>query len=145
MTEYAHVDEQGVITPGGVPDSIILPDGSVVTGLDGADAETLEMYGYYPVSPVYEPLDAHEHHGLPIYTFDGEVVTATHPAEPDSQEQQNQSAIQTNLTQDLEAMQLILDSTNATINQNPAVHIKNIARMNKRLGRVALGDYSEAD
>ena len=42
-------------------------------------------------------------------------------------------------------MQLILDTANSTIDANPGSFIKDIARMNKRLGRTAIGDYSEAD
>jgi hypothetical protein len=54
----------------------------------------------------------------------------------------NKSAIETNLTSDMAAMQAIIDNTNANINANPAVPIKDIARMLKRLGRTALKDYT---
>jgi len=80
-----------------------------------------------------------------VHTFAPDGSLEETVAVPVPEEVANQRAIETNLAQDLEAMQAILDTPNATINSNPAAVIKDIARMNKRLGRTAIDDYSEAD
>jgi len=80
--------------------------------------------------------------GLVHATVDDALAATDSALDPEAY---NKSSIQTNLEQDLDAMQAIVDMTNSEINNNPAAVIKDIARMNKRLGREALGDYSEAD
>ena len=64
------------------------------------------------------------------------------PNDPGAEPPPNQKAIEANIAADLDAMQAIVDDTNANINSNPAARIKDIARMCKRLGRSALDDYS---
>jgi hypothetical protein len=65
----------------------------------------------------------------------------------------NQSAIETNLNQDMVVMQTIIDTTNASIvvttlpqaqqaARDALTRDKDIARMLKRLGRTALKDYT---
>jgi hypothetical protein len=78
-----------------------------------------------------------DYHELDGVVIDTETIDIT--------EEVNQSAIETNLAEDLDAMQAIVDSTNADLNANPAAAIKDIARMCKRLGRTAIKDYSEVD
>jgi len=78
------------------------------------------------------------------YGPSGNLISSVN-VQVDVTEETNQSAIETNLGQDLVIMQAIIDATNASINSNPAPHIKNMARMLKRLGRTAIKDYSEAD
>ena len=101
--------------------------------------------GWYPVVEEYADLGPNQHYGSSIWTVRETDVLAEYPAEDDTPETVNKSAIETNLAQDLDAMQAILDTANSTINENPAAFLKDIARMNKRLGRTAIGDYSEAD
>ena len=116
-----------------------------MSGFDQLTAEEQKAEGWYPVVDQYAELVDNQHHGPPTYTVRDVDVLADHPAEDDSPETVNQKTIVTNLEQDLEAMQLILDTANSTIDANPGSFIKDIARMNKRLGRTAIGDYSEAD
>jgi hypothetical protein len=53
----------------------------------------------------------------------------------------NQSTIQTNLAQDLVAMQSIIDDTNANINASPAADIKSLARAMRRSIRMTLQQF----
>ena len=78
--------------------------------------------------------------------------TETWTVRPKTQEEidaatasENQKAIVTNLEEDMANMDAILAMTNADINANPAAVIKEICRMNKRLGRTALNDYTGVD
>ena len=74
---YALVDGP-TITLGGPPNEI-----DNTFGLDGADAATVQAFGYWPVVEVYDPINpATETHGSPVLSFDGVVVTATYPAVP---------------------------------------------------------------
>jgi hypothetical protein len=60
-------------------------------------------------------------------------------------EQQNKSTIETNLEEDLNAMQAIIDQTNADLRADPSQEIKEIARAVRRLTKLALDDYSTAE
>ncbi len=66
------------------------------------------------------------------------------PAE-EAQQVANKSAIETNIGQDLVAMQAIIDDTNANINSNPAARIKDMARMLRRLGKHELEQFETAE
>jgi hypothetical protein len=78
--------------------------------------------------------------GVPTVTWTQRPWTAGELA--DRQATVNRSAITTNLAQDMADIQLIIDSTNASINSNPAVAIKALARMMRRLGRFAVNDLT---
>ena len=77
-----------------------------------------------------------------VYDAEGNVVESSEVV-VDITEEVNQSAIEENLAQDLEVMQTILDTDNAAL--NVAAAVKDIARMNKRLGHTAIQDYSDVD
>jgi len=55
---------------------------------------------------------------------------------------ENKSTIETNLAEDLDAMQVIIDTPNADLRADPSQEIKDIARAVRRLTRMALDDYS---
>ena len=57
-------------------------------------------------------------------------------------EESNKSTIETNLEEDLDAMQAILDQDNAALRDDPSQEIKDIARANRRLIRMALDDFT---
>ena len=54
----------------------------------------------------------------------------------------NKSEIETNLEEDLDAMQAVIDQTNEQLRADPSQEIKDIARAVRRLIRMALDDYS---
>lgn len=62
---------------------------------------------------------------------DAAVVAATAKA--------NGSTIDTNLAADLVTLQAMIDATNNTINANPASHIKDLARVQRRIVRRVIG------
>jgi hypothetical protein len=64
---------------------------------------------------------------------------------PTEQEQTVERTIADRLATDLVAVQAILDTTNQTINQNPAAHIKTLARVVRRLSKHAIRLYDTAD
>jgi hypothetical protein len=57
----------------------------------------------------------------------------------------NKSTIEVNLEQDLAAMQAIKDTPNATINDSPASYIKEVAVAVRRLIKMELEDFEEAE
>jgi hypothetical protein len=151
---YAKVVDDAITeTRGSLPNSARRLDTQEwVMGLATAPLDLQQATGWYEVIETPRPDDTD------TTTYDrsielvGNLPTEVWTARPKTQDEldadaatENRSAIQTNLEQDMLAMQAILDATNATINSNPATHIKNIARMNKRLGRTALNDYTGTD
>lgn len=70
-----------------------------------------------------------------------DAVTLTVIPLPLDQDIVNQSAIETNLATDMDAMQALIDATNGTINAGPAPFMKDIARMLRRSGRLHLNDF----
>ena len=65
---------------------------------------------------------------------DEDAVAATQTA--------NKSTIETNLSEDLDAMQAVIDQDNAMLRDDPAQEIKDIARAVRRLIRMALDDFT---
>lgn len=53
----------------------------------------------------------------------------------------NKSTVQTNLAQDLDAMQAIIDETNADLRTDPSQELKDIARAMRRSIRMALQQF----
>jgi hypothetical protein len=68
---------------------------------------------------------------------DGVAVVATQVA--------NKSTIETNLEADLAAMQAIKDTPNSTINDSPASYIKEVAVAVRRLIKMELEDFEQAE
>ena len=58
---------------------------------------------------------------------------------------QNKSTIELNLEADLAAMQAIKDTPNSTINDSPASYIKEVAVAVRRLIKMELEDFEEAE
>ena len=123
-----------------------------VMGLATAPTDLQEACGWFAVVDAPRPPDTEtSNFDRSLQLVDGTptVIWTERPKTPDElesdQQVENKSSIQTNLEQDMDAMQALLDATNATINANPATYLKNIARMNKRLGRTALNDYTGTD
>jgi hypothetical protein len=54
----------------------------------------------------------------------------------------NRTTTETNMANDLTAMQATIDATNASINSNPAPHIKALARAMRRVIKHGLGDFT---
>ena len=54
----------------------------------------------------------------------------------------NQSTVETNLNEDLDAMQAIIDQTNDALRTDPSQELKDVARATRRLIRMALDDFS---
>jgi hypothetical protein len=59
-----------------------------------------------------------------------------------AQETANKSEVETNLEEDLAAMQAVIDQTNEQLRADPSQEIKDIARAVRRLIRMALDDFS---
>lgn len=133
-----------------VPDSgKRLDTGQWVSGLPVASAAVQQACGWYTVTDVAKPADTPTTTNDRSLTVVGGVPTVTWTQRAKTAAEQtadtantNQASVVTNLNQDMVAMQAIIDATNATINANPAQYIKDIARMNRRLGRRALSDYT---
>lgn len=88
----------------------------------------------------------HEYDATGVETYtrpytDDENATAD-AAAVDNELAENKSTIETNLAADLDAMQAILDQTNANLRADPSQEIKDIAQAVRRLTRIALDDYS---
>jgi hypothetical protein len=150
---YALVIDGTIEAEGALPASARRLDNDAwVMGLATAPVELQQATGWYEVTDTPRPADT------ATDTFDrtlelvGTTPTVVWVQRPKTAEEvaaatatTNQASIVTNLNQDMVLMQAAIDATNATINANPATYIKQIARMNKRLGRVALNDYSDDD
>lgn len=123
----------------------VSPDG----GLENGTVTEQEACGWFVVVDVAKPADT------PTTTFDRSVglvagdPTVVWTERPKTAEElaavtasTNQSAILTNLASDLAAMQTIINTANGSINAPAA--IKDIARMLRRLGRLAVNDLTGA-
>lgn len=58
---------------------------------------------------------------------------------------ENKSTIETNLEQDLAAMQAIKDQTNADLRADPSQEIKELATAVRRLIKMSLNDFTEPE
>jgi hypothetical protein len=139
---YAYAPAGTVQRTGSLPSSWKMKNGTTVSGFDQLTPAQQKAEDWYPVVEQFATLGANQHHGPPVYAVRTDDVLAAYPAVADSAETVNQKSIVTNLQQDMVKMDATIAATNATINANPAAYIKDIARMNKRLGRQALGDYT---
>lgn len=74
--------EDGLITLEEPPESLRLPDGRLVCGLNHANAETLAGYGWHPCVEVFAELTENQAHGEPTLEFDAKAgeVTARYAA-----------------------------------------------------------------
>jgi len=150
---YAQIVDDTIQSVGRLPNSARrLDDGAWVMGLADASVELQQATGWFEVVDVPRPDDtATTTHDHSIELLDGTptVVWTERDKTPDElaneQEQDNRTAIEANLADDLIAIQAIIDSTNADINSNPAARIKTMARMLRRLGRFAVNDLSGTD
>jgi hypothetical protein len=150
---YALVDDGTIEAEGPLPQSARrLDTGQWVMGLHTAPVELQEATGWLEVVDVERPADTATHTydrsitlvaGVPTVTWTQRLKTAEETAAATAAT--NQASIVTNLNQDMVAVQAILDTANATINANPAAHIKTMGRMLRRLGRTALNDFSDDD
>ena len=68
---------------------------------------------------------------------DDAIVAGEHSA--------NKSTLETNLDADLATMQAVIDQANADLRADPSQEIKDIARAARRLIKLQLEDYSEAE
>ncbi len=154
MTLYAQVRD-GTATAVKLPDTAKRLDGTGwVSGLSSyADDATLKACGYYPYQLASPPTTTSSQVAVsvgPVYDSKTDTVVDTWTVRAKTADEvtadtatTNRTALQTNLTTDLAAMQTIINTPNAQI--NPAAAIKDIARMLRRLGRVALNDYRGTD
>jgi hypothetical protein len=143
---YALVIDNGVQSEGPLPASARrLDTGQYVMSLPTVALQ--EACGYFLVKTTARPADTATETYDRSVTFAAGVATETWSKRDKTQGEidnastaANHSSIITNLNQDMDKMQATIDATNATINANPATFIKDIARMNRRLGRLALSD-----
>lgn len=122
-----------------------MPNGGLVT----ASVSLQQVCGYFLVTEVVRPADTPTNTTDRSLTLVGNVPTVTWTSRAKTQAEidaatvdTNRSAIITNLTSDMAAIQGIIDATNASINSNPAAAIKTICRMLRRLGRNDLNDFT---
>jgi hypothetical protein len=150
---YALVDDGTIEAEGALPQSARrLDTGQWVMGLRTAPVELREATGWFEVVDVARPADTETDTYDRTLELVGGVPTVVWVQRPKTQAEidaataaTNQASIVTNLNQDMVAVQAILDTANATINANPAAHIKTMGRMLRRLGRTALNDFSDDD
>ena len=81
--------------------------------------------------------------GVPTQVWTERPMTAEEIAAATAED--NRSAIERNLADDMVAIQAELDKTNSTINANPAATLKVMIRMMRRLGRDALNQFDGTD
>jgi hypothetical protein len=153
LMSYAFVEAGTVEAEGALPQSARrLDTGQWVMGLRDAPVELQQATGWFEVTDVDKPADTATHTydrsitlvaGVPTVTWTQRLKTAEETAAATAST--NQASIVTNLNQDMVAIQTILDTANATLNSNPAAHIKTMGRMLRRLGRTALNDYTDDD
>jgi hypothetical protein len=147
---YALVTSGTVQSEGGLPASARRLDTQEwVMGLATAPVNLQQATGWYLVKDVAKPADTQTNTTDRSVTLVAGVPTVTWTSRPKTQAEidaatatTNNAAIVDNLNQDMAKMQTTIDTANATINANPAAFIKDIARMNRRLGRKALNDYT---
>lgn len=146
---YALVDNGTIdAEQGALPDSARrLDTDEWVMGLPDAPVDLQHATGWYEVVDTPRPPETATDTTDRTLSLVGGVPTVTWVQRPKTAEEiaadearANHSAIVDNLNQDMTKMQATIDATNATINSNPAPWIKDIARMNRRLGRLALND-----
>jgi hypothetical protein len=150
---YAFVEADTIEAEGALPLSARRLDNQAwVMGLAAAPVELQQATGWFQVTDVAKPADTATHtydrsltlvSGVPTVTWTQRLKTAEETAAATAAT--NEASIVTNLNQDMVAVQAILDTANATINQSPAAHIKTMGRMLRRLGRTALNDFSDDD
>jgi hypothetical protein len=127
-----------------------LSDGAKLSPPDtGWTPELAALCGFVQVVNTARPADTATDTFVRSLNRVGDVVTEVWTSRPWTtaelaarQATVNRSAIETNLAQDMADIQLIIDSTNASLNANPAVAIKAMARMMRRLGRFAINDLT---
>lgn len=147
---YAFVTDGTVQSLGGLPRSARRLDTSEwVLGLRDAPVDLQHVCGWWEVVETPAPAPSGPSMivesnvelvtGIPTQVWTERLKTQ---AELDADVTvANRSAIETNLTDDMVAMQAIIDTTNATINAGPAPYMKDVARMLRRLGRQALNEF----
>ncbi len=154
MTRYAQVLD-GTATEKQFPGMAQRLDTREWVAFTYADEATRNACGWYSFEPAPAPTVTSSQiavHVGPVYDSKTGAVADTWVVRAKSADElaadtaiTNRTALQTNLTTDLAAMQTIINDTNANINANPAARMKDIARMLRRLGRVALNDYRGTD
>ncbi len=154
MTRYAQVLD-GTATEQRLPGMAQRLDTGEWVAFTYASEADRNACGWYSFEPVPAPSVTSSQIAVrvgPVYNAQTDTVTDTWTVRAKTADElavdtatTNQTAIQTNLTTDLAAMQAIINDTNANINANPAARMKDIARMLRRLGRVALNDYRGTD
>jgi hypothetical protein len=77
--------------------------------------------------------------------YTAEENTDADGAAAQATQQANKSTIELNLEEDLATMQAIKDTPNSTINDSPASYIKEVAVAVRRLIKMELEDFEEAD
>jgi len=119
-----------------------------VLGLSAASVALREATGWFAVTEVARPADTATHTTDRRIQLVGGTWTVVWTSRPKTAEEltmataaTNSSAITTNLLQDMTEIQAIIDSTNATINSNPAAAIKTICRAQRRIIRKLLSLY----
>jgi hypothetical protein len=145
---YAQVTDNAITeTRGRLPNSARrLDTGEWVMGLATAPLALQQATGWYEVAKVDPPAEK------PGSVFEKSVVvdkgTVTEKwteraktADELAQDTRNANltTIDANLVSDLTALQATIDATNASINANPAAHIKTIARAQRRQIKKQLG------
>lgn len=78
---YAHVTD-GQVDQVGLPPVWVWPDGRQTALFQYATDDELTEAGWHPVTEVRPPLSDGETYRSPVFTVDGDTVTATYPVEP---------------------------------------------------------------
>lgn len=81
----------------------------------------------------------------PVYRDDAVITPGTGVAGPTALQVENKSTIETNLETDLATMQAIKDQTNAALREDPSQEIKELAVAVRRLIKMALAEFDEAE
>jgi hypothetical protein len=143
---YAHVTN-GTVDQVGLPPQLVF-DGVRWWDLRPLDPVVLAGVGWYTVVEATRPADTATTTWDAVFTLTGSVVAQSWVERAKTQAEltaiaaaTNESSIETNLAQDMTAMQAIIDATNSTINSSPASYMKDIARANRRLIRMALQKF----
>ena len=98
------------------------------------DDATRTVFHHAPDGTV---IDSRPYTAEEIAAADAGAATATQFA--------NKSSLELHLEEDLAAMQVIKDTPNSTINASPASYIKEVAVAVRRLIKMTLEDFSEAE
>lgn len=139
---YAHVSDGVVDTVGRLP--IAGWDGTTWLDLKLAEPAVIALCGWYLVEESAQPGSTAQSVYIPSYSFADDKVIQYWSPRPKTQEEllvdaeaTNRASIEEALTASLVALQAIIDDTNASINTNPAARIKDLARVQRRLIRLA--------